>query len=74
MQVFSIDIPLVEVVLVFAIIIFLIMVEAIVIIALLSKHISKTKKVAELVEKLSTIILEIKQKEIEELDLIRRKR
>ncbi len=73
MQVFSVDIPLVEVVLVFAIIIFLIMVEAIIIIAILSKHLSKTKKLAELVEKMSEIILEIKQKEIEELNLLKRK-
>lgn len=73
MQVFSIDIPLVEIVLVFAIIIFLIMVEAIVIIAILSKHLSKMKRLAELLEKLSETILEIKQKEIEELDIIKRK-
>lgn len=73
MQVFSVDIPLIEVVLVFAIIIFLILVEVIIIIAILSKHLSKTKKLAELVEKMSEIILEIKQKEIEELNIIRRR-
>ena len=73
MLVFGIDIPLVEVVLAFSIIAFMLLVEAIIIIALLSKHLFKMKKLGELVEKLSETILEIKKKEIEELDQIKRK-
>ena len=73
MLVFGVDVPLVEVVLAFAIIAFLILIEAIIVIALLSKHLSKTRKLGELVEKLSEVILEIKKKEIEELDKIKRK-
>lgn len=74
MIIFGVDIPLLEVIVAFAIIALLLLLEAIVIITLLSKHLAKTRKVAELVEKLSEIMLEIKKKEIEELDLIRRKR
>lgn len=73
MLVFGVDIPLVEVVIAFAILTFLLLVEAIIVIAILSKHLSKTKKLTELVEKLSGIILEIKQKEIEELNIIKRR-
>ncbi|HLC70727.1 MAG TPA: hypothetical protein VJI32_01900 [Candidatus Nanoarchaeia archaeon] len=73
MLVFGVDVPLVEVVLAFAIIAFLILIEAIIVIALLSKHLSKTRKLGELIEKLSETILEIKKKEIEELDLIKKK-
>lgn len=73
MLVFGVDVPLIEVVLVFAIIIFIILVEALVIISLLVKQTNKTRKLAELIEKLSETILAIKKAEIEELDKIRRK-
>ena len=73
MLIFGVDVPLLEVVLAFAIITLLLLVEAIVIIALLGKQMAKMKKLGELIEKLSDTLLEIKKKEIEELDRIRRK-
>lgn len=73
MLVFGVDVPLVEVVLVFAIIIFILLVECIVIVGLLINQMNKTKKLTELVEKLSSTILAIKKSEIEELEKIRRK-
>ena len=40
---------------------------------MLIKDMNKTKKLAELIEKLSETILQIKKAEIEELDKIKRK-
>ena len=73
MLIFGVNIPLLEVVLAFAVITLLLLVEAIVIIALLGKQMAKMKKLGELIEKLSDTLLEIKKKEIEELDKIRRR-
>lgn len=73
MLVFGVDIPLVEVVLVFAVIIFILLAECLVIIGLLVNQMSKTRKLAELVEKLSGTILAIKKSEIDELERIRKK-
>lgn len=72
MLVFGVDIPLVEVVLIFMLIVFLLLIEVLVIIALLSRHMAKTKKLGDLVENLSETILAIKKKELEELDKIKR--
>jgi len=74
MLVFGVDIPLIEVILAFAIIIFLLLIEAIVVISILVKQLSKTKKLGELVEKLSETLLSIKKAEIEELDKIKGRR
>ena len=73
MLVYGIDIPLVEVILAFAIIIFIILVEAVIIITLMVKQLNKTKNLGDLLLKLSETLLEIKHKEIEELDKLRRK-
>jgi len=73
MLVFGVDIPLVEVILIFALVIFLLLAEAIIVIALLVKHLNKTKKLGLVIEKLSETMLEIKRAEIEELDKLRRR-
>lgn len=73
MLIFGVDMPLLEIVLAFAIIILLILIEAIVIIALISKQLSKMRTMGELLEKLSDVLLKIKEKEILELNLVRRR-
>ena len=73
MLVFGIDIPLVEVILTLGVVIFLLFIESIVLVALLVRQMTKTKKLVELVEKLSETILAIKKAEIEELDRMRGK-
>lgn len=73
MLVFGVDVPLMEMMLAFAIILFLLLIEAIVVIALLVKHLNKTKRLGELVDKLSETILMIKKAEIEQLDRLKRK-
>ena len=73
MLVFGVDVPLMEMMLAFAIIMFLLLIEAIVVIALLVKHLNKTKKLSELIDKLSETILMIKKAEIDQLDRLRRK-
>ena len=73
MLVFGVDVPLMEMMLAFAIIIFLLLIEAIVVIALLVKQLNKTKKLGELVGKLSETILMIKKAEIDQLDRLKRK-
>lgn len=70
----SIDVPLVEVILVLAIIMVLLFVEAIVIIGLLLKQLSKTKDLGVLIERLSEALLAIKKAEIEELDQLRKRK
>lgn len=73
MLVFGIDIPLVEILLIFTIVIFLLLVEAIIVISLMVKHLNKSKQLGDLMMQLSGTLLEIKKKEIEELDKLRRK-
>lgn len=74
MLVFGYDVPLVEILLLVGIIVFILLVEALIIIILLTSQISRTKKLGQLVEELSKILLEIKKAEIEELDKLRYKR
>ena len=74
MLVFGVDIPLVEVIFVLSIIIFILLIEAIVVISLLVKQMNKTKQLTGLIEKLSSTILEIKKKEIEQLDKLKKRR
>jgi len=71
MLVFGVDIPLVEIMLVFSIIIFILLVEAIFVIMMQMKHLNKSKKMVELINKLSETVLSIKQKEIEQLDKLK---
>lgn len=73
MLVFGVDIPLVEVIIIFGLVIFLLLAEAIIVIALLVKHLNKTKKLSLVIEKLSETMLEIKRAEIDELDRLRRR-
>jgi hypothetical protein len=50
---------------------FILLVEALVIISLLVKQMNQNKNLSQLLQNLSTTLLEIKKKEIEELDKIR---
>ena len=73
MLVFGIDVPLVEIVLAFLLVVFIILAEALVIVSLMIKQLSKTKKMTELLEKLAQTVLAIKKVEIEELDRLKRR-
>ncbi|MBI2111996.1 hypothetical protein HYT52_00470 [Candidatus Woesearchaeota archaeon] len=73
MLVFGVDIPLIEILLALLVMIIILFLEAIIVVGMLIKDMNKTKKLAELIEKLSDTILQIKKAEIEELDKIRRK-
>ena len=73
MLVFGIDIPLVELIIGMSFIMFILLVEVLVLVVLLMKHYHKTKKVVELVHKLSDTILEIKKAEIVELGKLKGK-
>lgn len=72
MLVFGVDIPLIEIVIGLVIVIFILLVEALIIVSMLIKQLSKTKKLVSLVEKLSETVLAIKKAEIDELDKLRR--
>ena len=74
MLVFGVDIPLVEVLIALVIITFVILVESAIIVSLLIKQSNKTRKLAELMEKLSFTLLQIKKAEIDELDKLRGKK
>tara|TARA_Y100000310_G_scaffold102411_1_gene100597 strand:+ start:326 stop:619 length:294 start_codon:yes stop_codon:yes gene_type:complete len=71
MLVFGVDVPLIEIVIAFVVVIFVILAESIIVVMLIIKQLGKTKKLAELTEKLSETILQIKKAEIEELDRLR---
>ena len=73
MLVFGIDVPLIEVVFVLARVVFSLLVEAIVLIGMLINQSKKSRKLVDLVEKLSQTLLEIKKAEIQELDKLKRK-
>ena len=64
MLVFGIDIPLVEIIFTLAIIMFILLVESVILIILMTKHMSKTKKISALITKLSETILAIKNAEV----------
>jgi len=74
MLVFGVDVPLIEIILAFTLIIFIILIEALAVISLLIKQMNKTKKLSELVEKLSENILEIKKTEFKGLNKRKRKK
>ena len=71
MLVFGVDIPLVEILFALLVMIIILFIEAIIVIGMLIKQMNKTKQLAQLVEKLSDTILQIKKAEIEELDKIK---
>ena len=73
MLVFGLDIPLVEVIFALALIIFILLIEAVIVIGLLLKQMNKTKKLSELMQKMSETLLSIKRAEMEELDKLKRK-
>lgn len=73
MLIFGVDVPLVEIILTFAILIFLLFVETVVVLILLVQQMNKTRKLGDLLTRLSETILSIKKKEIEELDALKRK-
>lgn len=70
---FGIDIPLIQVIIVFFIISFLILVEIIIVMLLLTRLLEKAKQRDELQKRMLEALLEVKKREIEELDRIRRK-
>ena len=72
MLIFGVDIPLVEITIALALVLFILLVEALIIIILLMKQMSKSKQLGDMISKLSETILDIKNKEIEELDKIKR--
>ena len=74
MLVFGIDIPLVEVLIALVLVAFVILVESAIIVSLLIKQLNKTRKLSELMEKLSSTLLQIKKAEIDELDKLRGRR
>ncbi|MEK6900743.1 MAG: hypothetical protein AABX37_00190 [Nanoarchaeota archaeon] len=71
MLVFGIDIPLVEILLVLVLVIFVLLAESVIVVILLIKQMNKSKKLIDLVERMSETILSIKKAEIEQLDRIR---
>ena len=73
MLVFGVDVPLIEIVVGIAVVMFILLAESVIVVALLIKQMNKSKKLMELVEKLSDTILDIKKAEIEELDKLRRR-
>ena len=73
MLVFGVDIPLVEIIFAFGIIIFVLLAESLILVSLQIRQNTKLKKLAELIEKMSGTLLEIKRAEIDELDKLRRK-
>lgn len=72
MLVFGVDIPLVEMLLALILIVFILLAEAIIVLALLLRQMSKTRKLGELTYQLSESILEMKKKELEELDKLKK--
>ncbi len=73
MFVFGIDVPLPELLLVASVVIFLLLVESIIVVSLLMKQMGKTKKLADLIGKLSETILAIKAAELKQLDKLKGK-
>ena len=71
--VFGIDIPLIQIIIVFFIISFLVLLEIIIVMLLLTKVLEKARMRDELQKQMLEALLEIKKKEIEELDLIKKK-
>lgn len=72
MLVFGINIPLVELILTFIIIIFILLIEAAVVIFMLVRQLQRTKKLGDLIASLSEAILEVKKKEMEEINKLKK--
>jgi len=71
MLVFGIDVPLVEIILGILVVVFLLFVEAIILIGLITKQMQKSKRLGDLIEKLSETLLAVKKAEIEELEKLK---
>ncbi len=65
MLVFGVDVPLVEIVIGLALVTFILLAEAIIIVSLQIRQLNRTRKLVELVEKLSQAILDMKKGETE---------
>ncbi len=61
MLVFGVDVPLIEIVIGLVVVIFIMLAEAIIVVSLLMKQLNKSKKLAELIEKLSETMLTVKK-------------
>lgn len=70
---FGVDIPLIQIIVIFFIISFLVLVEIIIVMLILTKMLEKAKVRDELQKKMLETLLEIKKKESEEIDRLRRK-
>ena len=72
MLIFGIDVPLIEIVFALVLIVFIILVETIVVVILLMKNLNKTKKVSELLNQMSQVLLEVKKEEMKEIERLKR--
>jgi len=73
MLVFSVDIPLVELLLVVGFILFVLLVEALVVIGMLMNQMNKMKLVIQLQQKMSETLLAVKKTEVEYLEKLKRR-
>ena len=73
MLVFGVDIPLVEIMVGLVLVIFVLLAESVIVVVLLIKQMNKSKKLMDLIEKLSETVLSIKKAELEQLDKLRRR-
>ena len=71
MLVFGIDIPLIEVIFGLVLVSFIILAEIVVVVILLMKNLSRTKEMAELLNKLSNVLLEVKREEMKEIEKLK---
>ena len=69
---FGVDIPLLQVILVFTVISIILLIEIIVVMLMLMKQAGHSKQKQELLKQMMDTLLEIKDKEIEELAQLRR--
>ena len=72
MLVFGIDIPLIEVIFGLVLVSFIILAEIVVVVILLMKNLSRTKEMAELLNKLSNVLLEVKREEMKEIEKLKK--
>lgn len=72
MLIMGVNVPLIELILTFIIIIFILLIEAAIVIFMLVRQLRRTKKLSDLIANLSDAILEIKEKEIEEISRLKK--
>lgn len=70
---FGVDIPLIQIIVIFFILSFLVLVEIIIVMLILTKMLEKAKQRDELQKQMMETLIDVKRKEIEELNLLKRK-